>query len=74
MLPDLDGIETLKVLKSDPRTKDVPVILCSNMEQENVIKEGLVLGAKGYLVKASYTPRQMYEKVIELLFDKGASA
>ncbi len=69
MLPDMDGIEILKTLKSDAITKTIPVIMLTNLSQDAVIKEAFTLGAHGYLMKAQYTPDQMVEEVKRMLED-----
>lgn len=69
MLPHMNGIEILKVLKSDPKTKDTPVLFLSNLGQETVINEGVSLGAIGYLVKVSLTPNQLVEEVKKYIAD-----
>lgn len=48
MLPNMDGWSTLKTLKEDPETKDIPVILISIMVDKNI---GFGLGAYEYFVK-----------------------
>jgi two-component system, response regulator len=50
-LPKIDGMEVLKRIKSDPRTKMIPVvILTSSKEQKDVI-ESYNLGVNSYMVK-----------------------
>ena len=50
-LPKIDGMEVLKRIKGDPRTKTIPVvILTSSKEQKDVI-EGYNLGVNSYIVK-----------------------
>jgi len=63
MLPKMDGLEVLKKLKGDKRTKDIPVILLSNLGQEFVVKGGMNLGAVDYLLKSDLTPREVIEKI-----------
>ncbi len=67
MLPHTNGLEVLKKLKADDKTKDFPVMFLSNMGQDVVVKEGLELGAIGYLVKVSLTPSQLVEEVKKVL-------
>ncbi len=48
MMPGMDGWSLLQELKADPETRDVPVIICSIIEEE---EKGFSLGASDYLVK-----------------------
>ncbi len=51
MMPDMDGYETCRQLKSDDKTKDIPVIfLTAKKEEEDEVK-GLELGAVDYIAK-----------------------
>jgi PAS domain S-box-containing protein len=51
MMPGLDGFELLRELRSDPRTRGVPVILLSARAGEESRIEGLEAGADDYLIK-----------------------
>jgi signal transduction histidine kinase/DNA-binding response OmpR family regulator/PAS domain-containing protein len=48
MMPEVDGWQVIHALKNDPQTKDIPVIICSILEEE---EKGFSLGASDYLVK-----------------------
>ncbi|PWH12640.1 MAG: hypothetical protein DDG60_12055 [Anaerolineae bacterium] len=48
MMPEIDGWSVLEELKSDPETRNIPVIICSIVEEE---EKGFSLGAADYLVK-----------------------
>jgi CheY-like chemotaxis protein len=48
MLPDIDGWEVLQALKADPATRDIPVLICSALQEE---KLSIAKGADGYLQK-----------------------
>lgn len=52
-MPRLDGISLLKRLKSDPRFKDLPVIMLTSDDRQEDIIEGLAAGAHYYLTKPS---------------------
>ncbi len=67
IMPKLDGFSVLKKLKDSPKTKDVPVILLTNLGQDEDVKKGQSLGAVGYLVKANLTPAEVVDKVKEYL-------
>ena len=50
-LPKVDGLEVLRAMKSDPRTKKIPVaVLTSSKEQSDVV-ESYHLGVNSYIVK-----------------------
>lgn len=67
ILPGIDGFEVLKRAKEDEETKDIPVIILSNLGQQEDIDKGVELGAKDYLVKAEFTPGEIVEKVRAIL-------
>lgn len=74
MLPDLNGLEILKQVKQNPDTKNIPVMMLTNLGQDEVIKEGFSLGAQGYFIKASYTPDQIVQEVKNILARKPQGA
>ena len=51
MMPEMDGYEVCRRLKSDDITKDIPIIFVTAMEQESDETKGFELGAAGYLTK-----------------------
>ena len=67
MLPKMSGLAVLKTLKEREETKNIPVVLLTNLGQDSVIREGFTLGAIGYLIKAAYTPTQIIEEVKKFL-------
>ena len=50
-LPKLDGLEVLKAIKSDERTKTIPVVILTSSKEERDIVEGYNLGVNSYVVK-----------------------
>ena len=70
MMPEIDGFMVLKNLKADTDTKNIPVIMLTNLGQEEDIKKGNQLGATDYLIKANLTPAQVVEKVKKTLDKK----
>lgn len=67
MLPKVSGLDVLRTMKSKDETKNIPVILLTNLGQDSVIKEGFNLGADGYLIKSAYTPDQIIDEVKKFL-------
>jgi len=53
LLPIKSGFEILKMMRENPETKDISVVILTNFEQETSIDEGMRLGAKDYIVKAN---------------------
>jgi len=50
-LPKVDGIEVLRRMKSDPRTKDIPVVVLTSSNQEQDIKAAYELGVNSFVTK-----------------------
>lgn len=66
LLPELNGFEVLRALKRHPDTRDVPVIVLTNLGSEQSDKDkqlALSLGAIDYLVKSHHTPDELVEVV-----------
>lgn len=67
LMPEMDGYEVLEIIKGDEETKDIPVLIMSNLGQEDHVQKAMQLGALGYIVKSQYTPSNVSEKVKEVL-------
>lgn len=63
ILPKKDGFQVLKELKANSDLKKIPVIILSNLGQEEEIKRGFDLGAADYLVKAQNPIKAVIERV-----------
>lgn len=50
-LPKKSGLDVLKEIRSDERTKNIPVVILSTSREEKDIVEGKNLGMNGYVVK-----------------------
>jgi CheY-like chemotaxis protein len=50
-LPRVDGLELLRLIKTDPRTQSVPVVVLTSSREEHDLRESYRLGANSYLVK-----------------------
>ena len=67
VLPKIHGFEVLKQLKTDKETKDIPVIVLTNLEGIGDVDKALGLGATTYLVKAQYGLEEIVEKIKKAL-------
>lgn len=65
-LPKVDGLEVLKVVKSDPRTKIIPIIALTSSSEDKDIIESYRLGVNSYIVKPVD-----FDKFVEAIKDLG---
>jgi two-component system, response regulator len=50
-LPKVDGLQVLKQVKNDPRTKTIPVVIMTSSKEERDLVEGYNLGVNSYIQK-----------------------
>ena len=67
MMPKIHGFDVLRGLKGDPRLRDIPVIMLTNLEQPADVKRATDGGAYGYLVKSNLDLDELANKVAEAL-------
>ncbi len=70
IMPGMDGFTTLKELQKDPLLASVPVIILSNLGQQDDIDKAKQLGAVDFLVKAHFTPNEIVDKINKILNKK----
>jgi len=63
VMPKKGGIEVLKELKSKEGTKNIPVLMASNIDQKETVKKALALGAKEYFIKSNISIDELVERV-----------
>ena len=66
MMPKLDGYETCKMLKADPETRSIPIILLSAKGRNIDQKIGFEVGADDYITKP-FSPRKLVERINSIL-------
>lgn len=66
ILPQLDGWSLLKKIKGNQATKNIPVIIISNLSDDASRRKGLGLGAKDYLAKMDYGVVDLVKKIKSL--------
>ena len=66
MLPEIDGIELCRKLKSDPLTRSIPVIMVTAKGEESEVVLGLGVGADDYVTKP-FSPRELVARVKAVL-------
>lgn len=65
MLPKKNGVDVLRDLKGKDLTKNIPVMVLSNLGQEDIVKDCLFLGAVGYLLKVEHLPQEVVGRINE---------
>lgn len=66
-MPHMNGEEALKEIRAMEASKDTPVIILTNLGEEEAPKTLRALGIHSYIVKANLTPRQVVGRVKEAL-------
>lgn len=63
IMPRMGGIQVLEAVKQDPRTQAIPVVVLTNLGEEDTIERAVSLGAVDYLIKNETRPADVAEKV-----------
>ena len=66
LLPGIDGLDVCRQLRSDPETRDVPIIMVTAKREESDVVLGLGLGADDYVQKP-FSPRELVARVRAVL-------
>ncbi len=66
-MPKKNGAEALKDIRKLSNSKSTPVIILTNLGEEEAPKELRSLGIESYIVKAELTPRQVVQRVKDTL-------
>jgi len=74
MMPDKSGMDVLKDLKADEVLKKIPIVIFSNLVDEQKTKEALAAGAIRYAVKNDYPPRAFLNLIAEVLEEETKKA
>lgn len=68
LMPKMNGVETLKFLKKEPDTKNIPVIILTNLgDDPSYINLTKGMGASGYLVKAEVSLKELTKRVEDII-------
>ncbi len=65
-MPEMDGVELLKKIKSNPMTEALPVIMITTESRDEVISEALGIGAAGY-IKKPFRPEDIKALLVNIL-------
>lgn len=71
IMPKMSGLEVIELVKKDPRLKDIPVVILSNLGQDADMQRGIEMGAVDYLIKNDARPADVADKIKMLLAHMG---
>jgi CheY-like chemotaxis protein len=74
IMPDMLGNAVLATLKQDPETSQIPVMLISNYNEAQMMKEAIEKGAVDYVLKYQIETKDLVDKIKTLLTDMQNSA
>ncbi len=66
MLPGVDGLEVCKLLKNDPKTRQIPIVMVTAKGEESDVVTGLELGADDYVTKP-FSPKVLVARIRAVL-------
>lgn len=66
LMPGIDGLSVLRTLKATAEFKDIPVVMLTALAQENVVLQGIKLGAKDYIRKP-FHPTELVKRLAKHL-------
>ena len=68
-MPDINGLELIGFVKSNPAYQDIPLVIVSTEKTEEDVKRGMALGAAGYVVKP-FTKADLMAAVTKVVGEK----
>ncbi len=66
MLPGIDGLEICKLIKADPKTQHIPIVMLTAKGEESDVVTGLELGAEDYITKP-FSPKVLVARIRTIL-------
>ncbi len=67
LLPNFDGYEILKKIRSNEPTKKTPVIVFSNLSDNKDIEKAIDLGANKFMIKSNFSLEELVEQINKLV-------
>ncbi len=67
MMPKLNGLQVLEKLKADPNTKNIPVVMLTNLSGQQDAEAALAKGAVKYIIKSEHEPKEIADIITEII-------
>ena len=65
-MPEMGGMEVLKTVRADPKSNNIPIIMCTSVADKEQVMEAIKSGASNYVVKP-FTPEDLQKKISKYL-------
>jgi len=69
ILPVVDGFEVLRHIKNNPKIKEIPIVVLTNLDKMEDVERALQAGATTYLIKTDYGLAEVIEKIKKIIGD-----
>lgn len=66
-LPEISGVEILKKIKTNENTQDIPVLVLTNLSDEDTVSKIIKAGGKEYMVKTDWSVEDIAKKIATLI-------
>jgi CheY-like chemotaxis protein len=73
MMPKMNGLELVKKLKEDEETKDIIIVLLTNLGIQEKLDEAIQMGVATYIIKSNHQPEEIIRIVEEQLIKKSTN-
>ncbi len=67
LMTGMGGIEVLEKLKGNPKTKQIPAVIVTNLDKHDLAKKAMDLGALDFIVKSKIPLREMMERIKKIV-------
>ncbi len=67
MMPKMNGLQVLEKLKANPDTKNIPVIMLTNLAGQQDAETAMSKGAVKYIIKSEHEPKEVADMVGEIV-------
>jgi two-component system, OmpR family, phosphate regulon response regulator PhoB len=67
VMPELSGLEAVRMAKADETIRNIPIIMLTNQSDDSDVKAAMDAGANQYILKADLTPSQVIDVIKDVL-------
>lgn len=67
VMPNLSGIEALRIMREQKIGEGIPIVMLTNQNDEKDISEAKKMGVSGYIVKSAATPSEVVNEVMTVI-------